>query len=382
MQNKRPYKLLAPGPVPLPKQVLDALSRPALHHRTPHFTKLLEFCFSGLQKVYETNEPVLIQTSTGSGVMESAVVNTLSPGDEVLCVTAGKFGERWAEICRAYGMQTHEFQVEWGKALPLDDFEAHLKRLPQVKAVFTQACETSTGTVFPIQKMARLTHSHTEALMIVDAITAMACMNLPMDKWGLDVVVAGSQKAFMLPTGLGFIGLSQRAQEASKKSLCPKFYWDWKTELKAYPKTTHFSSPNSLIVALTEVLKIFQTSGLDTVKQRCEALSQATRAGVEALGLKVFSESPSSSLTAFTLPDGVEGGKLRQWLEDERNITVMGGQEKLKGRILRIGHMGAITNEDLHSFFKALAEGLKLSLPSNFDSVLDRHLSSSKEYFL
>lgn len=342
----------------------------------------MEFCFDGLKRVYETDQPVLIQTSTGSGVMESAVVNTLSPDDEVLCVVAGKFGERWAEICKAYGIRVHEFQVEWGKSLPLDEFENQLKKRPQVKAVFTQACETSTGTAFPMQEMAKLTRSHTEALFIVDAITAMACMDLPMDQWGLDVVVAGSQKAFMLPTGLGFIGLSKKAQEASQKSRSPKFYWDWTSELKVYPKTTHFSSPNSLIVALAEVLKIFEKAGLQTVKQRCKALSQATRAGVEALGLKVFSESPSASLTAFSLPDGVEGEKLRQWLEDERNITVMGGQERLKNRILRVGHMGAITNEDLMSFFKALADGLKRDLPPDFEKVLNPPLSSSKEYFL
>lgn len=308
-------------------------------------------------------------------------MNTLSPGDEVLCVSGGKFGERWIKICKAYGMKVQELNLEWGKALDLDSFEKHLKKHASVKAVFTQACETSTATLFPIQEMSRLIRQNTEALTIVDAITAMGCIDLPMDEWELDVVIAGSQKAFMLPTGLSFIGISKKAQKASETSQCPKFYWDWKNELKNYPNATHFSSPNSLIVALRQVLQLFKSVGMDEVKKRSLALSRATQAGGQLLGLKVYSESPSPSVTALELPAYIQGENLRLWLEQNKNITVMGGQDQLKDKILRVGHMGAITNEDLFEFFTALCEGLKEEVPQDLKPTLEKHLSSSKEFF-
>jgi len=314
--------------------------------------------------------------------MESAVVNSLSPGDEVLCVNGGKFGERWEKIATAYGMKVISFSTGWGQKPDLQEFEKQLKNSPKVKAVLTQACETSTATVFPVREMAALVHKHTAALMIVDAITAMGCMDLPMDAWGLDVVVAGSQKAFMLPAGIGFIGLSERAQKAATLSRCPKFYFDWKEELKVYPKTTRFSSPNSMIVALAEVLKIFETAGMAGVKNRCAALAEATRVGARELGLEVYSQSPSASVTALSLPSDVQGEKLRQWLEDERHITVMGGQDQLKGKVLRVGHMGAITDQDMMFFFEALAEGLQKKLPPHFEEKISSLLHPSEEYFL
>ncbi len=380
------YRLLAPGPVPIPERVLKTLSEPALHHRTPLFTKYLEYSFEMLKTVFETKEPVLIHSSTGSGAMESAVVNTLNPKDKVLVLVGGKFGERWVEICKRYGLSVVELHVEWGKSVSLDLFEKELKSHSDLKAVFVQACETSTATSFPVQKIAQLTRNFTDALVIVDAITAMGCMDLLMDEWGLDVVIAGSQKAFMLPTGLALIGLSKRAQEASKTSLLPKFYFDWQSELKTYPKTTHFSTPNSLVVALAEVLKIFEEVGMDVVKKRCEALSLATRKAGESIGLKTFSSSPSSSVTALRLPGEIGGEKLRNWLEKEKNITIMGGQDQLKNKILRIGHMGAITNEDMKVLFNSLVEGLEhegFKVGSHgYESIIDECLKDSKEYFL
>lgn len=313
--------------------------------------------------------------------MESAAVNTLSPGDEVLCLAGGKFGERWVKICKAYGMKVHEISLPWGKALDLNVFEEQLKKHSHVKAVFTQACETSTATLFPIQEMARLIQKHSQALVIVDAITAMGCIDLPMDEWGLDIVIAGSQKAFMLPTGLSFIGISKKALKASETSLCPKFYWDWKNELKNYPNSTHFSSPNSMIVALSQVLQLFKNVGMSEVKKRSLALSQATQVGGQLLGLKVFSESPSPSVTALELPSDIQGESLRLWLEENKNITLMGGQDQLKNKILRIGHMGAITNEDLIEFFIALCEGLKKEVPHDLKPKIENILSSSKEFF-
>lgn len=377
------YRLLAPGPVPLPKRVLKALAEPALHHRTPLFNHHLEFCFSELQKVFQTSQPVLIQTATGSGVMESAVVNTLSPEDEVLCIVGGKFGERWVQIAQSYGIKVHRFDVSWGEALELDQLEAKLKEQTQVKAVLFQACETSTGTLFPVQAISQLVDQICpEALVIVDAITAMGCFHMPMEEWNLDVVVAGSQKAFMLPTGLGFIGVSEKALLASRESQCPKFYWDWSHELKNYPQATRFSSANSLIRALSEVLHLFSEVGMKTVYERCQNLAETSRWAASELGLEVFSSSPSPSVTAIQLPHEVEGEKLRLWLEEERNVTVMGGQDQLKNRILRVGHMGAITNEDMKVFFQNLGEGLKKPRSSDFEDELSKRLQASEEFFL
>lgn len=377
-----PYRLMAPGPVPLPSAVREALQRPALHHRTPDFENRIKECFEGLKTVFQTSNPVLIQSATGSGVMESAVVNTLSPGDEVICIVGGKFGERWAEICKNYGVVVHSLTLEWGEKLDLTLLESLLKKYPQVKAVLSQACETSTATVYPIQKISELVKKHSNALILVDAITAMGCMELPMDLWGLDVVIAGSQKAFMLPTGMGFIGVSKKALEFSKSSRIQKYYFDWNAELKNYPKTTRFSSPNSMIVALQQVLELFFKVGLDQVQKRCRTLQEATEVGCQSLGLKLFSKDPSSSVTAISLPKDVQGEKLRNWLESEKNITVMGGQDQLKGKILRIGHMGAITNEDMIQFFKFLCEGLELPEPIDLEVHIKKTLAQAPEYFL
>jgi len=313
--------------------------------------------------------------------MESALVNTLNPGDKVLSVVAGKFGERWAKMAETFGAEVHTLNLEWGKPIQLSQFEAHLKSQPDIKAVLTQACETSTATVFPIKEMALLTKQHTQALFMVDAITAMGCMDLKMDEWGLDVIVAGSQKAFMLPTGLSFIGLSKRAQEASKKNQCKRYYFDWGPELKVHPKSTHFSSPNSLVIALAEVLKMFDEVGMAQVKSRCKVLAQATREGAKDLGLHVFSEAPSDSVTAIQLPQNVDGEKIRSWIETKKNITVMGGQDQLKGQILRVGHMGAIYDDDLLAFFDALMEALNLPEPIDFKNRLSKILFGSMEYF-
>jgi len=356
MNSKR---LLTPGPVPIPKAVLEILSRPIVHHRTPEFELTLKFCLEALKKMFATSGHVFIHASTGSGGMESAIVNTLSPGDEVLCVVSGKFGERWAYMAEVFGLKVHRMEVPWGQAVAIPEFETVLNSKPGVKAVLTQACETSTATLHPIREMARLVKERTAALFLVDAITAMGCMPMPMDEWGLDVVVAGSQKAFMLPTGLSFVGASKRALEAAQKNLQPKFYWQWKQELDANEKIqTFFSSPSSLVNALEGVLRQIEKVGFNNVQARIEALADATRQAGTALGLEVFSKAPAPAVTALSLPQNIPGEKLRDWLEESRNVIVMGGQDKLKGRILRIGHMGDISDEDMKVFFESLAAGL------------------------
>ncbi len=350
-----PYRLLAPGPVPVPPLVMKKMSEKVLHHRTPEFEKILIETWKGLSHVFQTKQSVQIICGTGSAAMESAIVNLLSPGDEALVVVSGKFGERWAEICARYGVIAHKLNVEWGSPVTLDQLSTALKANPKVKAVYSQVCETSTATLHPIQKMSELIHKESQALFVVDAITAVGCMPLPMDEWKLDTVIAGSQKAFMIPTGLSFIALSERAWKAQAQSKSPKFYLDLALEKKANDKKeTHFSTPTPLIVGLHEVLKRIQEVGLDQVIARCELLASITRSFGERLKLETFSKSPSSSVTA--LKTQTDSAALRDWLEKERNITIMGGQDHLKGKIIRVGHMGDVRDEDMMAFFEALSE--------------------------
>ena len=361
-----PYRLLAPGPVPVPPEVLTAMAEKVLHHRTPAFEKILVDCWSGLQTVFQTKQPVQILSGTGSAAMEAAVVNLLSPGDQALVVVSGKFGERWADMCERYGVKTHRLNVSWGEPVSLESFEEALRAHRAVKVVMTQACETSTATVHPIQKMAQLVHTYTSAAFAVDAITAAGCMPLPMDDWDLDVVVAGSQKAFMIPTGLSFIAMSERAWKHQATSKINKYYFDLGAERKANEKRqTYFSTPTSLIVGLNVVLSRMREAGVASVVDRCQTLATATQGLGRALGLCVYSKSPSSSVTALALPASVDSEKLRDWLERERNITVMGGQDQLKGKIIRVGHMGHIVDEDMMALGLALAEGLKVNPPSS-----------------
>jgi aspartate aminotransferase-like enzyme len=353
-----------------------------LHHRTPEFEKILLDCWAGLKFVFGTKQPVQILAGTGSAAMEAAVVNLLSPGDQALVVVSGKFGERFCEICAHYGIKVHRLDVPWGQPVALDEFESALKAHRAVKAVFTQACETSTATVHPIQKMAQIVARDSAALFVVDAITAVGCMPLPMDEWNIDCMIAGSQKAFMIPTGLSFVALSEKAWRVQAQARLPKFYLDLGNEKAANVRgETHFSTPTSLVVGLQVVLQQMQRQGLNAVIERCQALASATREAGAALGLKTFSSAPSSSVTALNT-EGVNSGDLRDWLEKERNITIMGGQDHLKGKIIRVGHMGYILNDDMKALIQALAERLdKAESVQNALNVLTNRLQSVEPLF-
>jgi aspartate aminotransferase-like enzyme len=357
--EKYPYRLLTPGPVPLPVEVLVALAQPVRHHRTPEFTALIERVIKGLKWFFATKQPVLVLASTGSGAMEAAIVNTLSPGDEILSIITGKFGERWAEIATRYGITVHRLDVPWGERLPLEEVSAMLKAHSKAKAVLVQAVETSTATMSPIRDLAHLVKKHSAALLMVDAITGLGAMELPMDEWGLDVVIGGSQKALMLPTGLSFIALSEQAWKANATAKLPRYYFDLAQERKAQSKgQTFFSSANSHLVALDVVLNTFNERGLVWLRKRCEILSEATREGAKALGLKIYSQAPSPSVTAIEVPSQVDGVALRNHLESTYNVTVMGGQDQLQGKILRIGHLGHITDVDAICGMELLGQSL------------------------
>lgn len=358
------YTLMTPGPVPLPPEVLASLSQPMVHHRTPEFMAIFQRVLERLKQVFFTSQSVFIHTSTGSGAMESALVNVLSPGDEVIAVISGKFGERWAEMAEVFGMKVQRLEVPWGRAARPEAISEMLKKHPQTKAVLCQACETSTGVLHPVREIAEVVSS-TKALFIVDAITALGALKIPMDEWKIDVMIGGAQKAFMLPTGIAFISFSKKAWAHVETARCPRFYFDIRSEKEANDNgESHFSAAVSHIRALDVVLDQVLHRGLDTLYARIQALSDATLLAARELELHSFPEIASPSLTALQMPADVDGQKVRAEMEKTHFITVMGGQDQLKGKIIRIGHMGAISDDDLEKTLRALAASINVQKAS------------------
>jgi aspartate aminotransferase-like enzyme len=335
-------QLFSPGPTPVPERVLLAMAGPIMHHRDPAYEELFQEVREGLQYVFQTKNEVLVFASSGTGAMEGAVSNTLSRGDEVLVVRGGKFGERWGEICEAYGVSFTPIDVTWGQAVDPLLIEKALDDQPAIKAVFVQASETSTGAMHPIKEIADIVKKHDGTILVVDAISGLGVFDLPMDTWGLDVVISGSQKAFMLPPGLSFVALSPKAWGFVEKSTLPKFYFNFKEEVASAQKSqSQFTPAISLVVGLREALRMFKEEGLENVFKRHEKLAQATREAAKALGLKLLApESPSNALTAIKAPEGVDGKKLKKNFEDKFGLIIAGGQSQLKGKIIRIAHIG------------------------------------------
>jgi len=333
--------LLAPGPVPVPPNVLNAMAAPIIHHRSPDFVELFAEVKEGLKALYQTEQPVLILGSTGTGGMEGSVTNFLSPGDKALVVNGGKFGERWTKICTAYGIQVTEIKVTWGASVDVSQVEAALKADPDIKAVYVQASETSTGAAHDVQAIARLTQGR-DTLTVVDAITALGVVDLPMDAWGLDVVVSGSQKGYMLPPGLGFVGVSEKAWGFQQSARCPRFYFDFAKEKKALEgNQTAYTPAVSLIVGLKEVLSMVKAEGLPNLFKRHARLAEATREGMRAAGLSLFpTGTPSTAVTAVNAPEGIDGQDIYKTLRTKFGVTAAGGQDHLKGKIFRIAHLG------------------------------------------
>lgn len=340
--------LLTPGPTPLPPEVSEAMARPIIHHRTPQFQAILKEATLGLKYVFQTSNDVFILASSGTGAMEAAVINFLSPGDTALTVQGGKFGERWTEICKAYNIIPEIIDVEWGKAVDPSEIEKRLKANPKIKAVFTTLCETSTGALFDIEAIGRVIKDK-EAILVVDAISGLGAIDLRIDAWFCDVVVSGSQKGLMLPPGLGFISVSTKAWKLSETSKCPKYYLDLKKAKKALDKTdTPFTPAISLIIGLNEALKMIKQDGIENVFLRHKKMADATRAAVCALGLELFAPAAASDVvTAVCLPQGVDGEKLVKTMRDNYGVTIAGGQAELKGKVFRIAHMGYIEEFDM-----------------------------------
>jgi len=341
--------LLTPGPTQLPPKIMEALGRPIIHHRTPQFQEILKEAAEGLKHVFQTKNDVLILTSSGTGAMEAAVSNLLSPKDKAITVEGGKFGERWSELCRVYGVDTTVIKVPWGKAVQPQDIKKHLDSDPQIKAVFITLTETSTGVTTNVKAVAEVVQK-TKAVLVVDAISGLGATDLQTDNWVVDVVVGGSQKGLMLPPGLAFVSLSPKAWELVKKSASPKYYFNLTAARKAAEKTdTPFTPAIGLIIALNESLRLIKEAGLEKLFAHYAKLARGTREAAEAMGLSLFTDQSclSNVVTAINVPAGVDGEKCVKIMRDTHGITVAGGQDELKGKIIRISHMGCLDEYDL-----------------------------------
>jgi len=364
--------LFTPGPVPVPSEVLIEMAKPIIHHRTAGFEEIFAEVREGLKYIYNTKQEVLILAASGTGAMEASVVNTLCRGDKVLVVNSGKFGERWGKICRAYGLEVNEIMVEWGREIAPSVIEKALNDDPSIKAVLTQASETSTGVKHPIKEISEITSKRDDVIHIVDGITGVGVFEIAFDEWGVDVLVGGSQKAFMLPPGLSFAAMSEKAWKFYETSDLPKFYFDFKPALKnAEKNTTTFTPAVTLIIGLAAVLKRFKEEGRENMHKRHSRLALATREAMAAIGLEPFVlDTPSSALTIVTAPPEIGAGKVIAGLRDEFGITVAGGQDQAKGKIFRISHIGDIDKTDTLSIIAAIESVLnQLGYEFNFGAA-------------
>jgi aspartate aminotransferase-like enzyme len=373
--------LFSPGPTMLPPEVLLKMAEPIMHHREPEFEKIMEEIRKGLKLLFQTKNEVMVFTSSGTGAMEGAVSNILAKGNKALVVRGGKFGERWGEICKAYGIEFVPIDVEWGKAVRPEQIRHALAENPSIRAVYTQATETSTGVKHPIREIAGIVGKYPDTVLVVDAITGIGVFDLPMDAWNLDVVISGSQKALMLPPGLSFAVLSEKAWTFVERSNLPKYYFDFKRELKSTQKNQSSYTPAvSLFVGLRESLRMMQEEGLEALFRRHKKLAEATWAAVKALGLELFApEAPSEAVTAVKVPEGIDGVKLQKLFFERFGITVAEGQDRAKGKIIRIAHLGYYDRLDMIMVISALEMLLK-QMGHSFE--LGKGVRAAEEVFL
>jgi serine---pyruvate transaminase len=348
--------LFTPGPTPVPPQVLAALAEPVLHHRAPDFREVYARVLARLQEVHRTRNDVLLFTCSGTGAFESAIVNLCSPGERVLAVSAGSFGERWATMAKTFGCEVEELRYPWGETPTAEDLRRKLDKIEPVSLVFLVHSETSTGVVADVQALGAVA-KEAGALVVVDAVSSLAAVPLEMDEWGLDVVVSGSQKALMTPPGLATAAVSPAAWEQVRRSTLPRFYFDWQKMRAAQEKLdSAFTPAVSLVVALDVALGLLLDDGLDAAFERHIRLGRACRAGIKAMGLELFSpdEDRAAVVTAARIPDGIDATDLTQSLRDRHGVTIAGGQGELKGQIFRIGHIGWYDEFDVATALSAV----------------------------
>jgi serine---pyruvate transaminase len=334
--------MMTPGPTPVPPEVLLAMAEPIIHHRGADFRRAFVECNERLKEVFKTKNDVIIFAASGTGGMDSAVSNINAPGDRVIVHSAGNFGERWAKIAKTYGLEVVHIKEEWGATPDPAKLAAELDKAP-ARAVYLTHCETSTGVVADIQALAKVAKDH-GALVVVDAISSLAAIPVETDAWGLDVVVVGSQKALMLPPGLAAVSISDAARAAAEEpGRCPSFFFNWPAALKALGnETTAYTPAVTLILGLNVALGIIKNEGLEKRFELHTKLGRATRAGIKAMGLELFSpdEDRSAVVTTVKAPEGIDGQKIVSTMRDKYAVQMVGGQGELKGHIFRIGHIG------------------------------------------
>ena len=351
------HYIMAPGPTPVPNDILTESAKETIHHRTPQFVSIMEETLEDAKYLFQTKNNVYAFASTGTGAMEAAVANLVSPGDKVIVVVAGKFGERWKELCQSYGADIVEIALEWGDAVTPEQIEDVLNKNPDAKVVFTTYSETSTGTVIDLEGIARVTREK-DVVLVTDAVSALGAEPLKMDEWSVDVVVTGSQKGLMLPPGLALISLNDKAWELVEKSKSPRYYFDLRAYRKSYPDNPYTPAVN-MIYMLRKSLKMIKEEGIENVWERHRVLGEATRAAVKAIGLELLSKRPGNVVTAVKVPPGVDGKQIPKIMRDKYGVTIAGGQAKLKGKIFRIAHLGYMSPFDTITAITALEFTLK-----------------------
>ena len=343
--------LLTPGPTPVPPEVLLASAEPVVHHRAPRFTEILKDVIAGLKYVFQTENDIIIFASSGTGAMEAAVVNTVSPGDQVLVASCGNFGERWNKLATTYGADVTFLEYEWGTKVDPDDVRRALAEHPATKAVFVQQSETSTGVVNDIEAIGAVV-AETPALLVVDAISGLGATDLRTDAWHVDVCVSGSQKALMTPPGLAFVAVSEKAWPVIEANAAPRFYFDfvsYRKKMSGDAAQTPYTPAVSALVAQSKAIEMIREEGLENVFERHRVLSRAAKEGMKALGLELFGphDPEANSVTAVRVPEGVDGAQIGKLARDKYGVWLAGGQGKLKGQIFRLGHCGYFGASDI-----------------------------------
>ena len=348
--------LRIPGPTPLPNEILQAMTKQMINHRGPEFGQILNRVTANLKQLFQTKGDVFLLTGSGTGGLEATIVNTLSPGDKVLSVSNGVFGERFAAIAEQFGAEVIPLRFEWGKAVDVDTVRQALQAEPKIKAVLVTHNETSTGITNDLASISS-TVKEFDKLLLVDAISSLGSINLPVDDWHCDVAVTGSQKGWMAPPGLAMVSVSQEAWQANTKAKMPRFYWDF-AKAKSYLeiKQTPWTPTVTVAFALAVSLEMMLKEGLPNIIARHARVAKATRDGVKSLGLSVFAEEgyASNTVTAVAASDGLDTKKMLQILREEYQIVLAGGQQRLDGKIFRIGHLGWVTEDDIKTVISAL----------------------------
>jgi len=358
---KKSY-LMTPGPTPVPSEVLLAQARPIIHHRTPEFDSAIRECIEGLKYVFQTEKSdVLLFASSGTGAMESAIVNCFCPGDKVIVGINGKFGERMAQIAKAYGLEAITLEYGWQQIVNPADVASALQQNPDTRGVIITQSETSSGVLNDVKTIGEIVKDYPECVLIIDSITGIGAVECKTDEWNLDVVMTGSQKGLMLPPGLAAVAVSPKAWEAYKRSNLPKYYFDWMPYKKNHAiNTTPFTPPVSLVLGLVEALRMIQDEGIENVIARHFRLAEATRKGCEALGLELFAfpEGRGNAVTPVWVPEGISSKKLCSLMKDKYGVTITTGQEEYTDRIFRIGHLGYFGDFDIITTIAALEMSL------------------------